>query len=48
MNLDPASGRAVRMVPFGAYLIFYAVRGDTVEIRRVVHAARDASQGPLA
>jgi toxin ParE1/3/4 len=47
-NLAPASGGAVRMGPFGAYLIFYAVRDDTVEISRVVHAARDVSQGPLA
>ncbi|HEY2256499.1 MAG TPA: type II toxin-antitoxin system RelE/ParE family toxin [Variovorax sp.] len=31
----------VRRRPHGNYLIFYRVRGDTVEVLRVLHGARD-------
>jgi toxin ParE1/3/4 len=31
----------IRRCPYGAYLIFYAVEGDNVEITRVIHGARD-------
>jgi toxin ParE1/3/4 len=34
-------GRSVRLAVFGNYLVFYVVRRDLVEIRRVVHAARE-------
>ena len=31
----------VRRMPVGAYLIFYRVLGESVEILRVLHSARD-------
>lgn len=37
----PALGEGVRMSVFGPYLIFYVVRSDVLEIRRIVHGARD-------
>lgn len=37
----PALGRGVRCVVFGRYLIFYVVRGRMIEIRRVLHGARN-------
>jgi toxin ParE1/3/4 len=37
----PALGKGVRMSVFGPYLIFYVVQNDVLEIRRVVHGARD-------
>jgi toxin ParE1/3/4 len=39
--LRPGLGEGVRMSVFGPYLIFYVVRSDVLEIRRVVHGARD-------
>jgi len=33
--------RGVRRMPLRAYLIFYRVTGETVEILRVLHSARD-------
>jgi toxin ParE1/3/4 len=39
--LRPALGDGVRMALHGRYLILYVVRGDLLEIRRVVHGARD-------
>jgi toxin ParE1/3/4 len=39
--LRPELGRGVRMVVFGAYLIFYRHRPDRVVIERVLHGARD-------
>ncbi|MGO8869720.1 MAG: type II toxin-antitoxin system RelE/ParE family toxin [Alphaproteobacteria bacterium] len=36
-----ALGEGVRMVVFGRYLILYVVHQDLLEIRRVVHGARD-------
>lgn len=34
-------GEGVRMVVFGRFLILYVVHQDVLEIRRVVHGARD-------
>ena len=34
-------GTGVRRCPFRAYLIFYRIRTDVVEILRVVHGSRD-------
>jgi len=39
--LRPGVGDDVRMAVHGRYLILYVVRGDTLEIRRVVHGSRD-------
>ena len=36
-----ALGEDVRMVVFGRYLILYVVHQDVLEIRRVVHGARE-------
>ncbi|MCB1542214.1 MAG: type II toxin-antitoxin system RelE/ParE family toxin [Rhodoblastus sp.] len=33
--------RGIRRRPFGDYLIFYRLSGDTVEILHVLHGARD-------
>ena len=38
--LRPELGRDIRMAVHDPYLIFYAVRGDVLEIRRVLHGAR--------
>ena len=43
--LRPALGENVRMAVHGRYLILYAVRPDLVEIRRVVHGARNLPLG---
>jgi toxin ParE1/3/4 len=40
-----AYGEGVRAAIFGRYLILYVVHEDLVEIRRVVHGARDLSEG---
>jgi toxin ParE1/3/4 len=40
-------GEGVRMTIFGRYLILYVVREDLLEIRRVVHGARDLAGGDL-
>lgn len=34
-------GEDVRLVPFGRYLILYVAHAQLLEIRRVVHGARD-------
>ena len=39
--LRPSLGDNVRMAVHGRYLILYAVRSDVLEIRRVLHGARD-------
>ena len=39
--VDRHRNREVRRRPHGAYLIFYRVRADTVEILHVLHDARD-------
>lgn len=32
---------AIRSIPFGNYMVFYRLKGDDVEIVRVLHGARD-------
>jgi toxin ParE1/3/4 len=44
-SLRPALGRGVRCVVFGRYLIFYVVHASVLEIRRVLHSARNISAG---
>jgi toxin ParE1/3/4 len=39
--LRPDIGEGVRLVPHGRYVILYVVHADLLEIRRVVHGARD-------
>lgn len=39
--LRPELGRGVRLKIFRNYLILYVVHTDTLEIRRVVHGARN-------
>lgn len=39
--LRPAFGDGVRVSAFGSYLIFYVVTRDLLEIRRVLHGARN-------
>ena len=39
--LRPEIGEGVRLAVHGRYLILYVVHPDLVEIRRVVHGARD-------
>jgi toxin ParE1/3/4 len=41
--LRPAFGEGVRVSVFRRYLILYVVRDDLLEIRRVVHGARNLS-----
>lgn len=36
-----ALGQELRRCPHGAYLIFYSIVDDHVEITRVIHSARD-------
>jgi toxin ParE1/3/4 len=36
-------GEGVRLSVFGRYLIFYVAHGELLEIRRVVHGARNLS-----
>jgi toxin ParE1/3/4 len=43
--LRPSVGEGVRMAVHGRYLILYVVRGELLEIRRVVHGARDLFRG---
>ena len=43
----PRLGRGVRCAIFGRYLIFYLVRGRLVEIRRVLHSARNITERDL-
>jgi len=38
--LKPETGKDIRMLVFGQYLIFYRVKADVVEILRVLHDAR--------
>jgi len=40
-RLKPKFGRGVRTFPCGSYIIYYEPLGDSVEIRRVLHARRD-------
>ena len=39
--IRPEFGAGVRASVFGKYLIFYVVRDNLLEIRRVLHGARD-------
>jgi len=39
--IRPAFGEGVRVSAFGSYLIFYVVNRDLLEIRRVLHGARN-------
>ena len=39
--IRPELGDGVRLVVFGRYLILYVVNGGVLEVRRVVHGARD-------
>jgi toxin ParE1/3/4 len=41
----PDYGDGVRVAVFGRYLILYVVHPDVLEIRRVVHGARDVKPG---
>lgn len=45
--LMPLLGRGVRRVVFGRYLVFYVVHTRFLEIRRVLHSARDISVNDL-
>ena len=40
-------GQGVRLSVHGRYLIFYVAHEDLLEIRRVVHGARDLSEDGL-
>ena len=40
-RLRPELGEAVRLSVFGNYVVLYVVHPDLLEIRRVVHGARD-------
>lgn len=40
-RLRPELGEAVRMSVFGPFLVLYVIDDDLLEIRRVVHGARD-------
>jgi toxin ParE1/3/4 len=42
--LRPEFGEGVRVSVFRRYLIFYAVHDDLLEIRRVVHGARNLGE----
>ena len=42
-RLRPEFGDGVRVSVFRRYLILYVVRDDLLEIRRVVHGARDVT-----
>ncbi len=35
---------SLRVFPVGKFAVFYAIEDDTVQIRRVLHGARDLSQ----
>ena len=37
----PQLGEGVRLSVFGNYVVLYVVHADLLEIRRVVHGARD-------
>jgi toxin ParE1/3/4 len=39
--LRPALGEGVRVSVFGAYVVLYVVHDALLEIRRVIHGARD-------
>ncbi len=43
--LRPEFGAGVRVAVHGNYLIFYLIRGQVLEIRRVIHGARRLSEG---
>ena len=40
-RLRPELGEGVRLSVFGNYVVLYVVHPDLLEIRRVVHGARD-------
>jgi toxin ParE1/3/4 len=41
MPLRPELGEGVRLAVHGNYLILYVIHPDLLEIRRIVHGARD-------
>ncbi|HEY1301101.1 MAG TPA: type II toxin-antitoxin system RelE/ParE family toxin [Stellaceae bacterium] len=43
--LRPELGDGVRMSIFGNYLVLYVVQRDVLEVRRVVHGARNLARG---
>lgn len=43
--LRPELGAGVRMSIFGRYLILYVSRTEILEVRRVVHGARNLASG---
>jgi toxin ParE1/3/4 len=45
--LRPALGKGVRCVVFGRYLIFYVAHARLLEVRRVLHGARNVSAGDV-
>ncbi len=45
--LRPEFGRGVRCVVFGRYLIFYVVHARVLEVRRILHGARNISANDL-
>ena len=46
--LRPELGEGVRLSVFGRYVILYLVHDEVLEIRRVVHGARDLDRiGPV-
>jgi toxin ParE1/3/4 len=40
-RLRPELGQGVRLSVFGSYVVLYVAHQDVLEIRRVVHGARD-------
>ncbi len=42
--LHPELGDGLRMTVFGSYLIFYVVDEDILEVRRVLHHARNTKE----
>lgn len=46
--LRPELGRGVRLSVFGKYLILYVVHGEFIEVRRIVHGARQPVAAPRA
>ncbi len=45
--LRPEFGEGVHLAAHGNYLILYLIRGEILEIRRVVHGARRLPEGWL-
>lgn len=46
-RLRPEIGVGARSAVFGQYLILFRVKGDIVQIRRILHGARDIARQSL-